>query len=710
MTTTRILSLLLALAVAAPASAIDVNGQLKNAWLEKQASDPTGQEARIIYNTTEKKAKIYNGSAWQNVGSGSGSAGNLVVNGDAEDAAVPTGWGKAEEGGTEPTGSAIDSGANLTAIARTTTSGELIDGTGTWVLSKEAGDAYGSGWYYAFEVPSFSKIRNALNELSFRYRMPSDNPNGFRVYIRDMDNGVNITPMFTSCGGGSTPELAPTVTTCGAKLSWLGTNSSSYRFYIYASKHDGNTEVIYLDDLFIGQRGVQVGPGQSDWIAYTPTVTSSGSGTPVPNGTWTSHYRRVGNSMDLIIQFVGGGAGTASTGGGIYAVGLPPGHTIDPLIARIGAGDNPPLGTGHFALGTGTEVYSDVNAASATALRATWSNAGVRTEWTDATVYDWDATNLRFTMNARVPIAEWAGGVAYGENPNCEYAYNGSTTDADDTTSFAYGPGGGQYANFTANRSKRVRFQSAIQPTDLILIKVTSDGGASWPILAGNIAAVSGETTQNTSRYGIAWQPVNATDVDVRFGGAGRQATGATFGAAGASWADVDVSSTYKYRVEKCRGSQAVGFGLASATEPGLYRAGQAPGTATNDTAAAGAVGEYVESKNNAAGVWGTGTGSTGNVTSITLTPGDWDISFVWSVSGGTFTSTSAWIATASASTTGRELGSNYVSAVIGTAIVLTLPAYRVSVSSTTAYYLNGVATYSAAPNYAYRLSARRVR
>ncbi len=55
-------------------SDVIVRGQLIKALLEKLASDPTGAEARLYYNTVSKKIKFYNGTSWFTV-TDSGTAG-----------------------------------------------------------------------------------------------------------------------------------------------------------------------------------------------------------------------------------------------------------------------------------------------------------------------------------------------------------------------------------------------------------------------------------------------------------------------------------------------------------------------------------------------------------------------------------------------------------------------------------------------------------
>lgn len=65
---------------------------------------------------------------------------------------------------------------------------------------------------------------------------------------------------------------------------------------------------------------------------------------------------------------------------------------------------------------------------------------------------------------------------------------------------------------------------------------------------------------------------------------------------------------------------------------------GQLPATATNDNASAGAVGEYINSNIPFASSVAITTGVAANVTSISLTAGDWDVWFVSAFDGGATT------------------------------------------------------------------------
>lgn len=145
-------------------------------------------------------------------------------------------------------------------------------------------------------------------------------------------------------------------------------------------------------------------------------------------------------------------------------------------------------------------------------------------------------------------------------------------------------------------------------------------------------------------------------------------------------------------------------------------------GTTTNDNAAALNVGEYVSSTVALTNVTA-GSGTYFDVTSITLTAGDWDIACNFNVlrNAATFTAlnfqTGATTTTGAASTglvDGDNLGILNVGASLTTfgEMSVSVPAFRVSLSATTVYYMKGfLATYTAGtPQYAGRISARRVR
>lgn len=142
-------------------------------------------------------------------------------------------------------------------------------------------------------------------------------------------------------------------------------------------------------------------------------------------------------------------------------------------------------------------------------------------------------------------------------------------------------------------------------------------------------------------------------------------------------------------------------------------------GTTTNDNAAAGNVGQYIESVVGNVNAFGSNT--FGDITSISLPAGDWDVSAV--TNGDTTTATVTYFSmgistTSGNSGTGLVDGDTRVYAGQSTNFATTaiwglaIPVKRFSLSATTTVYLKGHAIYSAGTPFflGARLSARRVR
>jgi hypothetical protein len=138
-------------------------------------------------------------------------------------------------------------------------------------------------------------------------------------------------------------------------------------------------------------------------------------------------------------------------------------------------------------------------------------------------------------------------------------------------------------------------------------------------------------------------------------------------------------------------------------------------GTSTNDNATALFVGEFIESSitsfTNAAS-----TNTQGDLTSISLTAGDWDVSYAgqWTSNSATWTSAEFGFGTTSGNNAGllaarqQDSWASTSTAVTDRSLSAT---YRMSISSTTTVYLKYKSVFSAGtPQAIGRISARRVR
>lgn len=166
-----------------------------------------------------------------------------------------------------------------------------------------------------------------------------------------------------------------------------------------------------------------------------------------------------------------------------------------------------------------------------------------------------------------------------------------------------------------------------------------------------------------------------------------------------------------------CAGIQNVGASAAPV-------AFNAAGTATNDNATAGRPGEFITAVVLAGSAVALTSGAAANVASISLPPGDWDVSGVIDHNIAATTSVtqissgvSLTSATLAPQTGGGGLGTDptatlsYAAMVPGLGIVQGAPLVRISLAATTTVYLIAQDTFSLSTISAYgTLRARRMR
>lgn len=138
-------------------------------------------------------------------------------------------------------------------------------------------------------------------------------------------------------------------------------------------------------------------------------------------------------------------------------------------------------------------------------------------------------------------------------------------------------------------------------------------------------------------------------------------------------------------------------------------------GTTTNDSASAGNLGQYTSSYIVTGSAVSLTTATAANVTTLSLTAGDWDVEGNVNFNGGgaTTTATSAGISTTTATlpTDGSECASGVITSTATYVNTITLPRKRISLSGTTTIYLVAKSTFSAGTTTAFGgITARRVR
>ena len=139
---------------------------------------------------------------------------------------------------------------------------------------------------------------------------------------------------------------------------------------------------------------------------------------------------------------------------------------------------------------------------------------------------------------------------------------------------------------------------------------------------------------------------------------------------------------------------------------------GEYKGRSLSTVPSVGMVGEQIRATLAKGSAVSLPTGTVTNITSIALTAGIWDVSAVTQYSGMITGSSTAMSIVTTSATIGTQ-GDNYItSPMISTAVdaVLTIPSYRLSLSTTTTVYLTASSVYTVGAVTGYgRISATRV-
>ncbi len=566
---------------------------------ESAPSTPASGKARLYVSTDGRLHILDDAGTDTEVGSGSGSGEKTYIDNPSGASAV-TGW----------------TGVGDLDVVRTTTAAELpreyTTASGLKITADANTQSVADYVYYDFTLDDVDLSKKLKIQWSQK--------------VTGTYTAGQLAVVITTQADRTTALHTPLVTAIPAVdgvfvTSFDASTTAALSLVIRATSDMTTDGGIVISDVIVGPGSIAQSAVVSDWLAYTPT------GSWVSNTTYTGFYRRVGSNIEVSAKAATSGAPTSAT----LTFSIPSGLTINTAaLTTATANIGTIAGSQAAASDSGTLYRAHVKYNDTTTVSVGYqSNAsGAESSVTQAAPFTFGASDY-VDVKFSVPIAEWSGsGTLNTVQNDVEYASNSSSTDAADTTSFVYGTAGsiGIIATtaLTAARLKRVNFQTPIQATDEFVLEVQVTGSGPWiPVTALNSnAGFDVYQEQNTGTYGMAVQRASATAVDVKFGQY-CQATGTTYGAAGASWASQPSAGT-RWRVKKMSAGQAVGFGEVTQSSTGLVKsAGQLKGTNTNDLAATGYVGERVPSSGATSGSANSFTTAT-NMSSMSLTAGSW--------------------------------------------------------------------------------------
>ena len=527
------------------------------------------------------------------------------------------------------------------------------------------------------------------------------------VVVRYNASGTyqELIPVAGTASGSSVTPSARLPT--GTFRGWPGffvAGSTAGDLYALRFRRLAGSMQIRLDTLYVGPQAQLLGAAMTDPVQHTPTF--NGFGTVASSSIWRAQSGPF---------FIGYGNFTAGTVAASEAsLLLPSGLTVDTTK----------LPSNERIVGRWTR-----NNASGSAVKSgplivdTANNDRVKFAFDDYTTAanpfvarngnGIAATGDNIAVEFRVPISNWSSNVTMAERAVEEYAWNGDTgvtaaTTYSSSATFGNGHAGTPILSVastsvgTSQRTAyRVQFQTAIQATDDIRVEVQEAAGTPWVPVQSVYGLV--HQRQADAAYGIGWRAVSGstTQVDVVFGNGGANPN-STFGTAGAAWSGF---SGWRWRIRKTSSGGAAGFPVG---------ARNVVGDTTGTAVPTGYLGEQQRGAQTTPQTLTTATALT--ITSITLTPGVWDVSAILQFATTTITGTrvSLYVSTA-ANTTGSLIavdatGSSPTAPTSACDQTLQVSQVRYLVAASTTIYLNAYGVFSAGNLSATgRLSAVRV-
>lgn len=289
----------------------------------------TRKEGTIVYGTDTVKPYIDTGSILKPIGSGSGGNVNFMNltstwspdNTDNVDAEVSVGSWVAFADAAAATPVDLTGGSPTVTIARTTTAGEVLDGTASFKVVKDAANRQGEGASCTFNIPPAYQGKLCSINIPYKISSGSISTGDLGIYVYDVTNSALITPIANGVSGTQGTVVCFFTATASA-----GTPANQqYRVGFYFQTTSTTAVTFEFDDVQIGPQTTVYSPSISDWQIYTPTLTGVGTTTNV-----AGRYRQVGSNYEIRVTFT---AGTPTAT--LFSMTLPNGASLDTTSTGI---------------------------------------------------------------------------------------------------------------------------------------------------------------------------------------------------------------------------------------------------------------------------------------------------------------------------------------------------------------------------------------
>lgn len=326
------------------------------------------------------------------IGSGQGRV-NFITTSDAEGGT--TGWSTyADVAGSRP----VDGTGGTANVTWTTTTSTPLNGSNSFLFTKDAVNRQGQGVSFAFSIPLEFRAKALSVEVPYIVASgtfaagTSSADSDLIVYFYDVTNSKLVE--------ASSLKLLSNSTTISDMLKaqvQFDSNCTSARLIIHCATTSASAYTVEFDDVYVGPSNYSYGTPVTDWQSYTPTFQGFGTPTSVE-----CFWRRVGSDVEISATF------TSGTSTAVEArVGLPSGLTSQgsPRIVNIQV-----AGSGGFSA-TGANQYIPLIEASVTYLTMGIQSAGAAALTKISSTSSFVASGQRLSLSARVPVSGFSSSV-----------------------------------------------------------------------------------------------------------------------------------------------------------------------------------------------------------------------------------------------------------------------------------------------------------
>lgn len=485
--------------------------------LNPQTSQPAnGSNGDVYYDSVMGGFQGYASGSWGPLGSGMGGAGvNLIgmnssfqpvnTNDVNADGTIGNWAAYADAADVQPVD--MTGGSPTVAISRTTTSGEVLNGLGSFKVVKDAANRQGEGVSVPTNVPVGYRGTPLTILLPFKIISGVLSSGDVKLFIYDITNSQVVTPTNNDVISG--------FNLLQATFDNLSPSCTQFRFGFHFASTSALAVTFSFDDVFVGSSNVSLGLAMSDW-KNDLTWTTDNFGT-ITN--FDFRYRRVGDAMEVEYKFRSGVSVAATA-----AINFPSGYLMDANKLSTNV-NGTMLGHNYRASASGGYVDGDHGSilfydGSTTNKVFFATNNSSQTQLTKnagTSIVD-PANNQLCVGRFTIPIASWSTNVAQGNSSSFFIANvlsNGTRVTATPAKL-------GEYRTYTQNASANTGSDNAPStgPTTLDGMRIfsvpfTSSGTSGqtnrWEIFVGKNKHVKLQAYASTGRTG--W--IN-TDISIR--------------------------------------------------------------------------------------------------------------------------------------------------------------------------------------------------